>query len=335
MLNIFIVIAPVFALILLGFVAAKIRYLPQNAASVLAEFGFKVAMPALLFRAFLGMEAPAASPFALWAVFLSAMMSVWVLAVLASRLILRKPARDAPAIAMAATFGNTVMLGIPIGLVAFGPEAAIPMALMVSTHAPLLWLIATLQQEMSGQREGVSLMSSMGNMLRDLARNPIILSLIAGASGALAGLSLDPVSDRILTMLGAAAVPSALFALGMTLAGFRLSGQSATLVTICILKLLVYPLFAWIIVRFFIDLPPVWAKSVILFSALPVGANAYLFASRYDRQVGSVSAAIALSSLIAAGSLTVVLGLLGGTISVEWMMEWIMRTAQYVTGLLR
>ncbi len=320
MIVILTILAPVFALIALGFLAAKFRYLPDNAAKVLAEFGFKVAMPALLFLAMLGIKPSESSPFLLWAAFLSAMLVTWLAASVIVPLLLRRPMSDTPAIAMASTFGNTVMLGIPIGLVALGPDAATPMALMVAAHAPLLWIIATLQQEITGRSAGGSILHSLRGVIWDLIRNPIIMSLAIGALGYVIGLKLDPVSTRILKLLGQAAVPTALFALGMTLATFRLSGRTSTLIVICSLKLLLYPLVAWFIVTTMIDLPPIWAKSVILFSALPVGANAYLFAARYDKAVGSTSAAIAVSSLISLVTLAVTLALMNGTLAPQLLI---------------
>jgi len=44
-----------------------------------------------------------------------------------------------------------------------------------------------------------------------------------------------------------------------------------------------------------------------LVAAMPVGANAFLFAAKYDRAVGSVSAAIAVSTVVAVGWSSVVL----------------------------
>lgn len=316
MLSIFAIVAPVFVIILLGFVAAKRRYLPKGAGPILAEFAFKVAMPPLLFRAALNVEPAEASPIYLWAAYLSAIALIWVMTTVATRAILRRPAADSAAVAMGATFGNTVMLGIPVGLVAFGPDAATPMALMVAADAPLLWIAATLQQEWTGRQQDSSVLMSLGGVLRDLLLNPIIMSLLLGTVCRYGGLTLDPLSDRILILLGQAAIPSALFALGMTVAGFRLRGQAQTLSVICTFKLLIFPIIAWGIVTYVIALPELWAKVVILFAALPVGANAYLFAARYDRAVASVSAAIAASTLMAALTLTLVLALLKGSMVV-------------------
>jgi len=310
MLSIIIIVAPAFALVALGFVVAKTGYLGPGSGKVLAEFGFKLAMPALLFRAVLNLEESNVRPFALWAAYFGSLAIVWALASAATRFLLRRPATDAPAIAMAAGFGNTVMLGIPMALLAFGPEAATPVALLVSMDTPLLWLIGTLHQEWAGRRPGATLGGAVCAIGLDLVRNPILMAIVLGALFRLAGIGLDPLSDRVLTMLGAAAVPTALVALGMTVAAFELKGQVPTLTVIGVLKLLAFPAIAWLIVTFVVALPPVWANVAILFAALPVGANAYLFAARYERAVGSVSASIAVSTLIAALTVTLVLAAL-------------------------
>ena len=51
-----------------------------------------------------------------------------------------------------------------------------------------------------------------------------------------------------------------------------------------------------------IRLPPVAAGVVVLFAAMPAGANAYIFAMRYQRVVNSASGAVALGTLLSAAS---------------------------------
>jgi len=143
----------------------------------------------------------------------------------------------------------------------------------------------------------------------DLAKNPIILALLAGIVGRANGLVVPELPDRLLALLHQAAVPSALCALGMSLATYEIKGQAPTLAVICILKLVVYPLIAFVLCVHVFALPPLWSAVAVLFAAMPVGANAYLFAQRYERAVGSVSSAIAVLSV--AGVLYVLKGWVG------------------------
>ena len=92
---------------------------------------------------------------------------------------------------------------------------------------------------------------------------------------------------------------AALFSLGLSLAAYKIKGQAATLSLIVLVKLLIYPAVAYALAVWVFDLPPLWTSILLLFAAMPVGANAYLFAIRYDRAVNSVSASIAVSTLLA------------------------------------
>jgi malonate transporter and related proteins len=313
MLAIIDIVAPVFGIMALGFLASRLGYLRAGAGQVIAEFAFKVAMPALLFRAMLAIGAMPVSPWRLVAVYIGAMMTVWIAASILTLVLLRRPAIDAPSIAMASCFGNTVMLGIPLSLTAFGPEAAAPVALLISIDAPLLWVVATMQMEAArrgGGDTGLSPWQALKGVLFDLLRNPIVIPLIAGSLWRTTELGLPKVLDRLLELMAGAAVPSALFALGMSLAAYEIKGQVRTLSLIIILKMLAFPAMVLVLATWIVPLPPLWLAIALLFSAMPVGANAFLFASRYERAIHSVSASIAVSTAIAVVTSATILYLL-------------------------
>lgn len=310
MLVIINIVAPVFGIMGLGFLAARWRYLSDGAAKVIAEFAFKVAMPALLFRAMLAIGPLPGSPWRLIATYLATVAILWTLTTLATRFVLGRPAIDAPSICMGVCFGNTVMLGVPLAVTAFGPEAAAPIALLISVDTPLLWIIATLHIEAvrrSDSAGAVSPLMALRGVVFDLARNPIVLPLIIGSLWRLTDLGIPKIADRLLEMISGAAVPSALFALGMSLAAYEIKGQVRTLSLIVLTKLAVFPLVAYVLAAWVFALPPLWTAIMILFAAMPVGANAFLFATRYERAVHSVSAAIAVSTAIAVVTTGVVL----------------------------
>jgi predicted permease len=266
---------------------------------VLNRFVIGIAMPAFLFRLMVTADLPAASPWLLWTAFYGAMAIVWVATVVLARTIpLLAPAGGSVA-AIAATFGNLVLLGIPLALGHFGEAATAPMALLVSIHAAVNWLAASLLAEWSGRQREVSHVRMLARLARDLATNPIIAPLALGALWGLTGLGLNPVADETLAFLAAAAVPSALFMLGLTLSGYSLSGQYGAVALLVALKMLAMPLVAWGLVTFVIPLPALEAGIVILCAALPSGVNAYLFANRYDVAVGPVAGAIAAGTAVA------------------------------------
>lgn len=300
MAAVFTIVAPVFALIVLGYAAGRLGWIGRDAGKGLTDFTFTIAVPAMLFRAMITADLPASGVQSIWAAFFGAVLVVWVLAGLMTRWLLGRPALDAPSIAMSSGFGNVVMLGIPLSLSAFGPEAAAPAALIVALHSPLLWLVATahMAAARSGEEGQGALLPLLKGLLLDLSRNVIILAILAGLCWRATGLELVPVIAKLVGLLGQAGIPCALMALGLSLVGFEIKGQTGTLATIIVLKLLVMPLAAAVLALKVFGLPPVAAGVVILFAAMPTGANAYLFASRYNRAANSASGAVALSTLL-------------------------------------
>jgi len=300
MLEILNIVAPVFGLIGFGWLVIKSGYVSREAGRYLAEFAFKIAMPALLFRAALHVGEMPSSPWKLAAAYFLAAASVWLLSAVLTWYPLRRTQADGASIAMATTFSNSVMLGMPLALSAFGPQAAAPGALLITLDSPLLWIAATLHIEASRRtRESGSLLFALSKIITDLAKNPIILALLAGTAGRFIGLELPDVVDRFTKIVADGAVPAALMALGMSLATYKMSGQAPTLTVICLLKLFLFPALTFVFSVYVFDLPPLWTAIATLFAAMPVGANAYLFAERYRSATGSVSTSIAISTAIA------------------------------------
>ena len=307
-------VAPIFGLIAIGFLIARTAYLPDTAGKGLAEFVYAVAIPALLFRTMIETGHVEVSPLALWASYYGAVAVVWLIAALLARFVLRRTPTDGASIAMASGFGNIVMLGLPLALDRFGAEAGTPTAVIIAISSPILWFAGTLHIELAARRGDSSLMAMLRDLLVSLIRNPIIMSLVAGSLYGLTGIGLHPVLDKTIALLGQAAIPGSLLALGLGLAAFKLSGQAATIAAIVFLSLVATPAVAWVLAFDVFGLPPVWAGVTVLLAACPPGANAFLFATHFKAAAGSVSAAVAVGTALAPITVSIVILLLEGRI---------------------
>jgi malonate transporter len=171
-------------------------------------------------------------------------------------------------------------------------------SLILSIHAPILWLAAVIQIEASGHGRLPSFLTVVKQLASQLIRNPIVLALLLGSLWRATGLGLHPVADRFLELLGEAGIPMALIALGLTLAGFSLKGQWRGIITLMSLKMLLLPLAVWAIAYYLVGLDPFWTEIALVLAAMPTGANAYLFAERYASGTAPVSGAIALGTAL-------------------------------------
>ena len=301
-------VAPVFALIAAGYAAVLFRFVSQTANKGISEFAFSIAIPALLFRTVVVSEFPSVSAFQVWGAYYGALALTWV-AALAISAVLRQEREDGTVFAIGAVYGNIVMLGIPLTLSALGTQAAGPIALIVSVNTPLLWLCGTLQMAWMDRKRSGSAASLILPIVVDLARNPIMIAIGLGLLWRLTGLGLHPVVDKTIELLAQAGPPTALIALGINLFRFEIRGAKFGIVVMCALKLLVMPAAAWTLAHL-LQLPPLVAAVVVLFAAMPTGANAYIFAVQYQRLVNPVSGAVALGTMLAAATLPLIVVLM-------------------------
>lgn len=304
------IVAPVFGLIAIGYVAGRFRLLSANASQGISDFAFTLAIPALLCRTIATAEFGSLSPLAVWGSFYTAGFTTWAVATAMTPSLLKRPPADAAAIAMTATFGNTVMLGIPLAIGTYGAPASAVIALVLSIHAPTWWLTGMLHARATGGEPGQPLSGILAGLARDLVRNPIVIGIMLGVLWRVTGLELPTPLDRLLELMAQAGIPTSLVALGLTLVGFEIKGQVPTLLAVVALKLVLMPLIAWIMAAHVFALDPLTTGVIVILAAVPTGANAFLFAARIDRAVASASGAVALGTLLAALSAAVIVSLL-------------------------
>lgn len=301
------IVAPVFALIAAGYASVLFRFVSEGAHKGISEFAFSIAIPALLFRTIVVSEFPDVSPWRMWGAYYGALALVWITALAISAVLRerREDREDGVVFAIGSVYGNIVMLGIPLVLSALGNEAAGPMSLILSVNTPLLWLCGILQVELVSRKRTGSPLAVIRPVLADLARNPLMLAIGFGVVWRFTGLGLNSVVDKTVELLAQAGSPAALIALGITLFRFEVKGEMLSVVVISALKLLAMPAVAFVLAKL-LNLPPIVTGVVVLFAAMPTGANAYIFAVQYQRLVNPVSGAVALGTLLAAVTLPVV-----------------------------
>jgi malonate transporter and related proteins len=306
------IIAPVFGIIALGYALGRAGALSDTSVRGIADFAFIIALPALMFKTISVAQFTSVAPLGILLSFFGAVACVWLLSTLATRTLLNAPATDAPALAMTSAFGNTIMLGFPIALAAFGPDAAAPIAVILALHTPLLFASATLHSGLVETDKSASNAAAITTLARDLLNQPIILAILAAALWRMTSLGLPSPVLTILDMLAKSGIPTALIALGLSLRNLSLHGQIPAVSMTLALKLIAMPLIAALLAGPVLALPPLSAKVVILFAALPAGANAYLYATRSGNGPSEAvaSTAVAVGTVLSALTLSLVIAML-------------------------
>jgi len=136
-------------------------------------------------------------------------------------------------------------------------------------------------------------------IVRRALLNPVLAAVVLGTGVAAGGLSVPGALDRFLIFLGAAAGPTALFALGGALAFPRIDRATAFTATgVTVAKLIAYPALVWCVLAWLLRLAPFWVQSGVLIASLPSAGSNYVIAERYQADAERVSAAIVLSTVV-------------------------------------
>ncbi|SIR38678.1 AEC family transporter [Bosea sp. TND4EK4] len=286
----FLVVLPVFALIGLGYGARWSRLLRETTGEGLSDFVFVLAVPCLLFRTLAKADIPDSQPWGYWIAYFAGLAVVWALAMLlASRFFARK-GPELVVSGFAAAQSNTVFVGVPMILKAYGDAGAVPLGLLLAVHLPVTMTMATLLAE--GRSTSVPM------LLRRLFGHPIIIGILLGSAVRPFVGQIPQPFWTIVDLLAAAAVPCALISLGIAMRRYGLESGLALPAVLSALKLGLHPLLVfWLATRVF-EMPAHWSGVAVLFAACPCGINAYLFAERYRQGVADASSAITLSTLL-------------------------------------
>lgn len=304
-------IAPVFGILLLGFLAVKLRWLEESGVKGLVFFVFNIALPLLLFRSLATTRLPDDIQWSFIFSFYGGSFTCFGIGVALGRWTFGRTLDHQAIFGMSAGFSNTVLLGIPIILTAYGPEATLPIFLLIAFHGPTLMPLTTALIQISRGSE-VSAGEQARLVALELLRNPIIMGLLAGLVANLSGFVLPVGLDRSVELMGSSAVPCALFAMGASLAAYPLFGDVAPAVLLAAVKLLLHPILVWILAVPVFGLEGIWVPVAVTMAAMPSGVNAYLFGARYNAAPGVAARTILLSTLFSLATISVALLLLQG-----------------------
>ncbi|WP_417723064.1 AEC family transporter [Salipiger sp.] len=294
MLPIFLKTLPFFALIAVGYLAARYRFFSEAASAALTRFVFYFALSAMLFRFSANLSIAEIFDARLAAGYLWGTAFVYGIAT-AVALFRRLDVQTAAIEAQCAAIGNTGFLGVPMLAVLMGQAAVGPIILILSID--LLVFSTLLVILVTGSRDGRMSPAMLRTVGMGLLKNPMIVAIVAGLAVSSSGLTIpDPVNE-FLTLLGNAATPGALFAIGASLASKSAERlQIAAWLSFC--KLILHPLFVGLGVFVFFPVTPFQAAVVVSASSLPVAGNVFILAQHYGIAPQRVSASILISTAV-------------------------------------
>lgn len=305
MLAILLKTLPFFAVIGLGFAAGRARFFTPEATAFLTKFVFYFALSAMLFgfAANLSLRDIFSLPFVL--AYLCGTTLVWALA---AGVALARGSRGEEAVfeAHTAVIGNVGFLGIPMLALLLGPAAVGPVLLVLAVD--LIVFSSILTMVVTGLRSGRVTADTLRVLAVGLLKNPMIVSTVLGMGWGATGLALWPPVQEFMVLLGAAATPCALFAIGASLAG-RGAERLGLAAWLSLAKLVLHPAAVAVFALRVFPVDPAAAKVMIAAAALPVAGNVFILAQHYGVAPQRVSTAILISTAVSVLTVTGVIAM--------------------------
>ena len=296
---------PVFALILTGWLSARFKLL--NAASMegLNKFVIYLALPAQLFDAMSHVKlTELAQPGFYWAFSIGMLLTAGLHALLTRKSIL--PKTDTIIQSMTASYSNAGFMGIPLCFIVFGKAGLSPAIITTLFTVSFLFALTILWIELSRLEHG-RLGTVMRKVCLALVKNPLLIAPLLGIGWSACALNMPSAIDRYINLLGEAATPCALVAIGLFLAANPMRGVDRDVLRIVTLKIAVQPFITAILVFYVFEMPRMWAQIAILSAALPVGTGPFMLAQIYQRDASASARAILISTLCSVVTISILL----------------------------
>ena len=306
MWEIFLKTLPFFAVIGLGFWAGKTKFFSEEATAYLTKFVFYFALSAMLFRFSATLELSEVFDWSFIGAYLSATLVVYVFATVVA--VLRGLSIAECAVeAQCSVIGNVGFLGVPMLSLLLGVDAVGPVILVLAVD--LIFFGSLIVILVTGSRDGRMRPSVLGTVGLGLIKNPMIVSITLGLIWSSWSLPIPQPVDEFLTLLGAAATPGALFAIGASLAGKSAERLSAA-IWLSFSKLVLHPAVVAVSALLIWPVEPFAAGVMIAAAALPVAGNVYILAQHYGVAPQRVSASILISTALSVVTVAAVIAII-------------------------
>lgn len=308
------VVLPIFGLVLAGYICRRANIFSAAATSELNRFVVWLGLPALFFDI---------TASASWAE-LSATGSAALVFTLACVLVfivtfvMRFRGRglgETSMDALNASYPNSGYMGFPLGLLVFGPESYPLVTISAIITVCFFFGFTLILLEIAVREE-----TRAGPMIRavtlSIVKNPLFVAPVLGILYAASGLAMPKGLEAFIDLLGGAASPCALVALGTFMADDRAPGEQSSVgdvVLLTALKLVLTPLVAYVLAYHVFALPKMMADLTILLCALPTGTGPFMLAEYYKRGAAITANTILYSTVASVITISAILYLTGHT----------------------
>ena len=298
---------PIFAVIACGYFAVRRNIIDSAGRIGLNNFVYYFALPVLTFSLMSQADLRGEFRWSFVLAYAAVGLVLFTFCVIVARRVFRLNQAMSSIFATASIYGNTGYFGVPFVVIAFGQQASVAMVVCTTIDLAIMLPLASVLVDRAQSSQSGKFHELISKALMSVVKNPLIIAAALGAAVSLSGIEMPQIADRFIVLLGSAAAPCALFALGSSMNEQRAALLQGELYVISLIKLIVHPFLMWVAMVhvFAVDLS--WAQIAIIAAAMPVAVTAYVLAQQFNVYVGRTSTSILLSTGASIATLSFVL----------------------------
>ncbi|PHR83357.1 MAG: permease [Colwellia sp.] len=286
--------SPTFMLIAIGYLVVKKGWMPKENVRPLAWFVVNIALPAALFKALSSRSFQDILHYDYLLVYgLGSLLSFATLFTLAR--LRNKTITECALFGLGASLSNSLMVGFPIVTQLFGEEALVPFTLTLIVENLFILPLALALAD-TGQQKNSHFFMAFAKSLPKLLKNPIILSIAFGIASTAFDIQPPELANKVIDVLAVTVAGVSLFAIGGMLVGLKTKGMVTDLSSIVAGKLILHPLFIFLLMSFFPTMPLLFQHVAILLACMPMFSIFAVIGIRY--QYGGLCSAVLLPTTL-------------------------------------
>jgi predicted permease len=298
MLDSLILILPIVLPLLVGWAVVRAKILSRADSHVLSIFFVHIAAPSLLIHVFASQDLERLFDVRYMMGFLFLTLVLYGGVFIVERVFLGRRIEVSAFAAFTGAKFNAVVLGLPVLLATIGHVGSGPVMMNLIlgyvTILPLTLVLANL----SRQENSAGASRILIRALKDVIKDPLVLSAIIGLILGVTQIHLPVWLDKTLQSLGAATLPTALVASGMSISTAALKEDVFELVWVSGVRMILSPALA-IVVAIVFGLSPVFAIALVLSFGIPTAQMVVALCEEEEVEYTRPAAAIVTTTTLA------------------------------------
>ncbi len=303
LVDIAILILPVFLIIISGFLFRNLQILEDKDIDSLVLFCQNIGIPLLLFYNILNLNLNIVFEIGMWLSYYSSLFACFFIGLLVTKYFFFQKTEDAIAFGFCAMFSNGVLLGLPICELAFGKQSLSINYGIIIGHGPICYLLGIIFMEVT-KAERASLKSSILSSIKPIFSNNLSIGILSGLILNLFGFQLPLIMDDAFKIFIVSSIPLALFSLGGVLFKYRILKNLKISIFLIFISLVLHPLIVLSLGTYSFTLNSELLANGVIMAAMAPGLNSYFFANMYNAGKEVIASTIFIGTIITIFSAT-------------------------------